>query len=205
MAKVRPPLVSIAYVVDLCRGVAETLPTQNSPETRSAHVTRMLFMVAAHESMGFRCRRQLGFSKESPRGAVSFWQLEWPGIELSLGNLQTRPLLEVQAGIWMAKHKLPAEWLSIDKRAEIWAALQEARGDALGALFARLHHKWFTAQVPPNVYEMAKYCKQYHNTYRGKAKVEEYVNAFMKYWPLPLEEGPAKPGLHARAIPGGVP
>lgn len=183
MAKVRKPLVTSEYVVDLCKGVAEVIPTKDDPATHNANVARMLFMVAAHESIGFRTRRQDGFSRESTRGAFSFWQIEWPSVELSLENLITRPLLEVQVGIWMSRYGLPARFLDPANKAEVLLVLQEETGDPLGALFARLHHKWYPAYVPACIYEMGKYCKAYHNTDRGKARPRDYVEAFQKYWP----------------------
>ena len=80
----------------LCDDCACSIYTSTAPSMAYAdRVARLLFMTAAHESGGFRWRRQLGFSRDDDRGAFGLWQCEWQSIADSIRYVRTPKRVEL--------------------------------------------------------------------------------------------------------------
>lgn len=72
-------------ILRLCRDCAASLYGAVPPSPAYAEqVAQLLFMTAAHESAGFRYRRQIGFRRESQGGAFGLWQCELGSLEASI-------------------------------------------------------------------------------------------------------------------------
>lgn len=185
MAKLRPQVANPKDILALCCAVARAIPTAKDPQEHEANVIRLMFMTVAHESDGFRARRQYGFTQHSRKGAFGLWQCEWGSISTSLDHLVYRPGVNEQCIAWVNAFGIPRERLLVSDQDQILHTLQEPSGDPLSALFARLHYKWVPEYVPENIYDIARYAKQYYNTYKGAARESDYLVAFQKYWPFP--------------------
>jgi hypothetical protein len=183
MAKIRPQVANPKQVLALCCAVARAIPTASNPERHEWNVARLLFSTVAHESDGFRARRQYGFTAHSTKGAFGLWQCEWGSISSSLQALVYRPAINEQCIAWVDTFGISRDCLLPSNQPQTLLLLQEEKGDPLSAMFARLHYKWIPEAVPENIYDIAAYAKKYYNTYRGKARESDYRTAYEKYWP----------------------
>lgn len=195
MAKLRPQVVNPKDILSLCCAVARAVPTAMHSQEHEWNVIRLLFMTVAHESDGFRARRQYGFTPHSLKGAFGLWQCEWGSVSTSLDHLVYRPAVHEQCVAWVDAFDIPRDHLLAANREQILLALQGQAGDPLSALFSRLHYKWVPEYVPENIYDMARYAKQYYNTYKGSARESDYRIAFEKYWPFPQCDPATLPSL----------
>lgn len=135
----------------------------------------------AHESKGGTYVRQLGFSKDSPRGAFGEFQMEQGAVQSVQRYLGTRPDLELRAGVWVFQDPWTVpDWhvwldsLAFCRLSSLW--------DRFACLMARLYLMQFQEPVPHGVGEIAKYAKKYWNTDAGKATGEDYEEAFKRYF-----------------------
>ena len=135
-------------------------------------------MTAAHESLQFRHRRQIGFSPYSTRGAFSLFQLEWISISSSLDYLDRRPLLRKHALDYLSEYGFDETILNSRAKPAILNVLQQPAGDPLGAMFARVHYLQRPGKIPATPAGMADYAKQHYNTSAGKATPEDYLKAY---------------------------
>lgn len=164
----------IAMLRACCRAVHNGNPPTFGYADRAAS---LMFMTAAHESDGFRARRQYGFSAGTTRGAFSLFQMEFPSIRESLAMIKARPVLHGQATAFLTAIDSPVEF---DDPFRVLQAIQKPTGDALAAVLARLHYYRVPAPVPETPMEQAQYAKKYWNTYLGKATPEDYLCAAYK-------------------------
>lgn len=172
----------------LCDDCACSIYNTRAPSLEYARrVAKLLFMTAAHESGGFRWRRQLGLGRFDNRGAFGLWQCERASIEDSIRFVRSakRRALYHHCVDWLDAydHDFPDLSLSEHDLNAITTVMQDNRGDPLACLMARLHYLKFPGAVPPNTAGMAAYAKQYYNTHLGKAVAADYLIAFEKYWP----------------------
>lgn len=170
----------------LCDDCACSIYTSTAPSMAYAdRVARLLFMTAAHESGGFRWRRQLGFSRDDDRGAFGLWQCELASIEASIDLIHRpdrRPLRD-RCLAWLDRWPgLEDVDLSHRTLGIALLALQEPRGDPLSCLLARLHYLRVPEAVPATVQDMAAYAKRHYNTRLGKATAADYLSAYEKGW-----------------------
>jgi len=174
----------------MCRGAARAIYGANPPSDGYAYAAaQLLYMTAAHESDGFRARRQYGFDPApiSFEGAFSLWQMERGSISTTIGWLGRRPRVAQNAQKWLGYlpcHRgveIPAMRLEA-----VCTGVQGQEGDALACVFARCHYMWITPKpIPRRAEDLAAYAKQYWNTEAGSATAMLYMNAFDAYW---LEE-----------------
>lgn len=149
-------------------------------------VARLLFMTAAHESGGFRYRRQIGFARDSVTGAFGLWQCEWPSIADSIRYIRNPQRAELygRCVTWLDGYDKHFPELALHDVAQrgILATIQDVRGDPLSCLLARLHYLRVPEAVPATVQEMAAYAKKHYNTRLGKATAADYLSAYERYW-----------------------
>lgn len=171
----------------LCRDCASSIYGTRAPTAAYAdNVARLLFMTAAHESGGFRHRRQLGFARFSAKGAFGLWQCELASVEDSIDyirNASRRPLFE-RCMQWLDGWPELSD-IDLSHRTAAFAllALQDPRGDPLSCLLARLHYVRDPQPVPATPPEMAAYAKRVYNTRLGAATAADYLRAYERYWP----------------------
>ena len=174
-------------IQQLSRDCASSIYGATAPTPRYAEITaRLLFMTAAHESGGFRHRRQIGFSRDSTRGAFGLWQCEQGSIGDSLAMLQrsNRRALQHHCVAWLDRwHGLSDITLHPASLQAILYALQEPRGDPLSCLLARLHYMRDPEPIPEGLPCQARYAKDVFNTEAGSATPMLYFEAYQKYWP----------------------
>jgi len=176
------PLIKSVY--DLCKKCAHIIWALKPPSISYAdRIAKLLFMTASHESY-FIYRRQKGFSKTSDRGAFSLFQLEWNTIQDHLKWLSRKLLLTKAAEAFLINYTLPTSLLDPSNKQQILLILQEEQGDPLGCLYARLHYLRIPEPIPGTIEEMGNYAKKYYNTYKGKARAEDYIRAFNKFYPI---------------------
>ena len=171
----------------LCDDCACSIYTSTAPSMAYAdRVARLLFMTAAHESGGFRWRRQLGFSRDDDRGAFGLWQCEWQSIADSIRYVRTPKRVELyhRCVTWLDGYDKYFPELAVDEVSKngILAVIQDSRGDPLSCLLARLHYLRVPEAVPATVQDMAVYAKRYYNTRLGKATAADYLSAYEKWW-----------------------
>ncbi|WP_262689771.1 hypothetical protein [Kordiimonas aestuarii] len=133
---------------------------------------KLLMMTAAHESMGFRYRAQVG----GP--ALSYFQIEPATLEdLYQNYLAYRPGRQAMLDIY-----LPAGMGRID-------ALEH--DDRYACAAARLLYARVPDALPVVSDDMAlaAYAKRYWNTDFGKATPEKYLDDFISYGPKPCPTG----------------
>lgn len=179
--------IACRHTWNLCRGAAfgiygDTPPTDEYGEAAA----RLLYMTAAHESGGFRWRRQLGFdpAPQSYGGAFGLWQIEQGSIATTLAWMRRKPSVVAHAQAWL--EYIP-RYQCIDLGAlsaeAVCRSMQEQSGDPLGAVFARCHYMWITPKpIPLKSEDQAAYAKQYWNTAAGAASMSSYLEAFDAYW-----------------------
>jgi len=171
----------------LCDDCACSIYTSTAPSMAYAdRVARLLFMTAAHESGGFRGRRQLGFSRDDDRGAFGLWQCEWQSIADSIRYVRTPKRVELynRCVNWLDGYDKYFPELDVNEVSKngILAVIQDVRGDPLSCLLARLHYLRVPEAVPATVQDMALYAKAHYNTRLGKATASDYLSAYEKWW-----------------------
>jgi len=183
--------VEIARHVTLCYEVAFQVYDSRGPTPAYAdRAARLLFMTAAHESAGFRYRRQIGFSPTSTRGAFGVTQCERANIRTSCDWLARRPYARMRVEDWLHSHSgLASIRLDAAGMAPMLAVLQQEQGDPLSYLLARLSYYRHPEPIPATLGEMAWYAKKYHNTLAGSATVAMYLDAYRRYWPASMNGG----------------
>ena len=173
-------------ILRLCRDCAASIYGTAPPSPQYAErVAKLLFMTAAHESLAFRFRRQIGFRRETCTGAFGLWQCELASIEASIDLIHRpdrRPLRD-RCLAWLDRWPgLEDVDLSHRTLGIALLALQEPRGDPLSCLLARLHYLRVPEAVPATVQDMAVYAKRYYNTRLGKATASDYLRAYERWW-----------------------
>ena len=167
----------------LCLEIPLVAYLGNPPHIDKAYnVSRCLFMIAAHESDGFKARRQYGFSPDSMRGAFGLWQCELDGINRAIERMSQRETW-LRCMKWLRKEgvEMPMDTKSV------LMMLQKAQGDPLACLLARVFHLGVRDEIPSDLVEMSEYCKRFHNTFAGSATPENYLNAYNKWITVAME------------------
>lgn len=172
----------------LCEACAEEVYDRRAPNMEYARRTaRLLYMTGAHESGGWRWRRQVGYPRSGWHGAFGLWQCEAGSIRDSLRWLRTRPAVIHHAAAYLKPYGQEAlMWAMVagwEDFGRMLLSLQKEEGDPMSCLLARLHYFRVREPIPAGDEAMAKYAKKYYNTYKGKAKASDYLNAFNTYWP----------------------
>ena len=165
---------------EMCRAVHNGVPPT---EAYAQRVAQLLLMTAAHESDGFRARRQYGFSNESHRGAFSLFQMEVDSIRRSLDDLANKPTLRQSVEMWLIVSDdiaIPAG-IGGDELDYVLGRIQRPEGDRWAMVLARLHYLRVPAPVPSSAREMAEYAKRYWNTAAGKATPLDYAAKAVEY------------------------
>lgn len=191
------------HIYDLCFDVARNVWTRQAPSGEYAEaVANIMFMTAAHESLQFRYRRQRGFGKTNQRGAFGLFQTEWAPALDSIGLLSDNPALMANVqnflGPYSGRNLLrrlvdrhpfllkaykanPGNRNDDDADKQVFLGrLQRPDGDALAAVFCRLHYLRQPGAIPADPMEASRYAKKYYNTELGDATPERYYEAFLK-------------------------
>lgn len=169
-------------VLQDCNSCAAAIYGRTPPnEAYAARVATLLFGTIAHESDGFRARRQYGFSYESDRGAWGLCQCEPGSVRDSLMRLKTDQKLAKRVAVWLSggDERATLTWLT-DRDVPTVLRMLTAN-DRLAVLFARLHYFRVAEPVPESLEEQAAYYKRYYNTTAGKATPEDFLNAVHRY------------------------
>jgi len=182
-------------IADLCLSCGKSIYGSKAPSEQYAmRAAQLLFMTAAHESNGFRARRQYGFPQFPPNanpntisrrhyaGAFGLWQCEIGSIQTSLFWMIAHIEVGHRAHLWLQSQ---GDGLGVTGR-NVYDALcdvQYPSGDALSCLLGRVHYLRVPEAIPATIPEMAKYAKRYYNTAAGKARPSHYERAFETHWP----------------------
>ncbi len=137
----------------------------------SVAAEKLLLMTAAHESMGFRYRRQVG----GP--ALSYFQIEPATLDDLYANyLAFRPARQAKMDAF-----LPTGMNRLD-------ALEQ--DDRYACACARMIYARVQAALPDAADDMAlaAYAKQHWNTHAGKASAAKYLHDFHLHCPAPHPE-----------------
>jgi hypothetical protein len=151
-------------------------------------VAKLLFMTAAHESDGFRARRQYGFSETSTRGGFGLWQVENSTIDYLLRWLAGRPVLTNNINTWLNWRGIQHSGVFGMPRSKMLELMQSPVGDPLCCALARVKYFTIPYTVRETPLQMAQYAKKYYNTHLGKAEPIHYQNAFNRFWKPEFEE-----------------
>jgi len=169
----------------LCRQVAQITYNQRPPSDAYAERTaRLLYMTGAHESGGFRWRRQMGFNSTSTQGAFGIWQCEWGSIADSCAWLDKHPCVRFRLAAWLYQyHEMRGIPLYASAKEKLLTILQTSLGDPLSCAFARLHYFRDPSPIPETIGDLAAYAKRVYNTSMGAAKAADYERAYRQHWP----------------------
>ena len=160
-------------------------PSKEYAET----VARLLLGTSAHESSGFRFRRQIarwddGKPQEIPRtkllGAWGLWQCEDISIRESLRQLNLRDLARRNANQFLLNHAGMAlkDFAGMTRLKRMQAI---AHNDWLALCFARLHYLWVPSAVPISLEEQAHYWKRHYNTSAGAGQPQDFIRAWREH------------------------
>ncbi len=155
-----PPMTAGRFLESALR------PTLDEMKMGSPEAEKLLLMIAAHESAGFRYRKQVG----GP--ALSYFQIE-PDTLDDLYNNYLVYRADKQA---LLDRFWPEHMKYLD-------ALEKV--DAYACAAARLI-LWRVQEPLPEVGDdagMARYAKRYWNTQAGKATAEKYLEDYYRYKP----------------------
>jgi hypothetical protein len=144
------------------------------PNNRYAKAAaQLLIATAAHESRGFRHRRQMHFrpAPESLNGGFSLWQLQRGSIHTTRMWLSRRPDVEVRVYDWLSRHDKVAP--PLDDEVAVLCHLQTPDGDPMGCVLARCHYLRVTPHpIPERIDDQAAYWLQHYNVF-GCCKVKK--------------------------------
>lgn len=124
----------------------------------SDEALQMLMMIAAHESMRGRYRRQQGAAKP----ALSLWQIERPTFDTVLQYSARWPQYAQRGGY--------------DFRAVKFEDIEN--DDKLACIVSRARLSMDKKPLPTTPEKQAEYCKKFWNA-SGKASAEKYLNDWM--------------------------
>jgi hypothetical protein len=167
-------------VLALCRSCAANVYMSRAPSALYAErVACLLFGTAAHESGGFRHRRQIGLADKAYVGGYGLFQLEGVSVEDSLARLdgrgghRSRPELADVCARWLWQWPVGRRVLRLF---DVHQVLELCLGwDRLAVLFARLHYLWVPEAVPGSVEQQAAYWDRHYNRNAEKGTVAEYL------------------------------
>ncbi len=179
-------LATARQVLTLARDCAASCYTHTPPAAHYAdRVARLVFMTIAHESDGFRARRQYGFAADSTAGAFGIAQVEWATAAWLLTWLHhhnRRPMV-ARARCYLMRHGLNDIDLLNVNRDRMLRLLQTPEGDPLAVLLCRVRYLVVPSPVPAHPTDMASYAKRHYNTHAGKATWKNYLDAYTEWWP----------------------
>lgn len=177
--------MNIDNIKKICELVAKNIYTTQPDPVKIEKVEKLLFMTAAHESDGFRARRQYSFMNKPDKwdkGAFSLFQLEWNSIITILNKLNSNKDLFNRVKVLLESDDiLKSVELTVGNKKEILDILSSENGDLLACILCRLHYL-FKPGFPNTLEEMSVYAKQYYNTKYGKATPKDYLDAFNRFW-----------------------
>lgn len=170
-------------IYDMCLSCAQSVYNTRPPSPQYARrVANLLFGTAAHESAGFRYRRQLGFSYRSRSGAWGLWQIESASVADSLVDLISKDKLELSnnAARWVGQSDdMSWHWWVGETSHDICKSM--VISDRVSCLFSRLHYLRFPEPVPESLGDQAAYWKAHYNTYLGRGTPEDYLRSWVKF------------------------
>ena len=177
-----------AEILALCRAVALRVWLHQLSPDYAETVARILFMTAAHESGGFKYRRQIGYTKWMLGGAWSLWQIELPSIRDSVRRIDNSRALNTRvlglcADFQCNSGVLVNAFTDDVRRLALLQYIATPEGDPLACVLARLHYLVRPGRIPADPDGMAAYAKKHYNTDLGKATPGAYLAAFRKHWP----------------------
>lgn len=124
---------------------------------------QLVYGTGAHESMGWKYRKQLGGGP-----ARGLFQCERPTFNDIIEN-------------FLAYHpKLLAKIIQISGVSRLNFNDLETN-DILATCICRVHYFRFKWAIPKTLEEQAKRYKRYYNSYKGKATIEEYIKNYKLY------------------------
>ena len=176
-----PDLKTGREVWAICQRIASGVYIKRPPsEAYALRVARLLWGTAAHESGGFRYRRQLGFSLSSLAGGWGLWQIEHGSVTDSLYDVSGNAKLTsaVCAVLNDRGRELVRRW----NTNEIIRATAFAEYDDVSCVLARMHYMRVRDAVPETPGGCAVYWKTWYNTSAGKGRPEQWLEAFNRLW-----------------------
>jgi len=199
-------------IFNLCGTVANIFHPDNKKYAGSSQ--NLLFMIAAHESDSFKCRRQRGFPRDSYAGAFGLFQSEWPAMIDNLewlgrktqfhesiiealrgyeGDTDTVALLtqmmteEPRMRVEYKKEGIIAS--HSDPLVRGYRELSMTmEGDMFCAIMCRIHLMRQPGSIPAAPMAQSLYAKTYYNTNKGKATPALYLRAFSLWYGAALKD-----------------
>jgi hypothetical protein len=139
-------------------------------------VAKLLFGTAAHESRGFRYRRQISRKTLQPmkgwEGGWSLWQFEKASVIDSLDYLKRHGQVRERASRFVWPGEYGRELTDLSRNDVLHESLQN---DRMAVCFARLHYLRKPGSVPSTLMDTARYWKLHFNTEAGKGTVPDFL------------------------------
>ena len=156
-----------------------------SYEYATNRVAPLLLMTAAHESGGFRWRRQVNHQGRPLReglGAYGLTQVEYLTVDYLLNEyLPQRPSLFERMKRLMVDWGLASWRDGPPAMATVYQIIQKPEGDILSYALGRVWYLTDPHPIPEDVHGMAKYAKDVYNTHLGSATPTMYFNAYERF------------------------
>lgn len=170
-------------LVALCRACAAEVYGDRPPSAQYAERASMLLAgTAAHESDGFKARRQYGYTYVNDGGAWGLWQTERAVLVDTRQYLASHPLVLRHVTTFVCQDsRADPQWL-LRQYTDSTALLRWiACNDRMAVCQARLHYFQKPGAIPTTIQGQAEYWKHWYNTERGKGTTREYIRDWDRY------------------------
>jgi hypothetical protein len=182
----REPILSPLEAWELSISVMQNVFAAARPSSEYCDTgARLLMMIGAHESGGWKHPRQHNgqeyFPLDSARNAFGLWQTEPISILESLRRLEADIDIAIRSARWLFQANVEPFWYRAFAPGQ-YTPLHTmiVASPRASVLFARLHVMWDPKPIPSGVNEQAKYAKAVYNR-NGSASSAQYIQAWYKH------------------------
>jgi hypothetical protein len=182
----REPILSLLDAWEMCLSVMMNVFSTARPAASYCDAgARLLMMIGAHESAGFKHPRQHDglnyYPLDSGIGAYGLWQTEPISIVDSLQRLEVRQDIAHRASRWLFLADVDPWWYRAYQPGGYKGLYTlVAESPRASCLFARLHLLWDSKPIPSTIDEQAQYAKRVYNK-NGAATCTKYAQAWYRY------------------------
>lgn len=176
--------MDLARIINMSEQAALQVYVHPPDEEYSRAAANLLLMTVAHESDGFRARRQYGpyLADDDERGAFGLWQIEYASLSESLEWIWRNKTLRRNCIRFLGTYGFDKLCVSPASNDEVAWLIQQKVGDPVCCMLARVHYLRRPGRIPSDLMDAAKYAKDQYNTRKGSATPDLYFEAFMKFF-----------------------
>jgi hypothetical protein len=182
----REQILSPLDAWELCISAMQNVFTAVRPSAEYCDAgARLLMMIGAHESAGWKHPRQHDgqdyYPLDSARNAFGLWQTEPISLIESMRRMDANLEIAKRAARWLFQADVDPHWYRAFAPGQ-FAPLHTmiVLSPRASVLFARLHVLWDPGPIPSGIEEQAKYAKAVYNR-GGAASAAKYIQAWYKY------------------------